>query len=82
MLIAILASLLLIMIGAAAEQAGFARYFQANTIRDRRVLSLPFLGFRMIAQNRLIPKEEDYVKAVIHMKDMIAQAENGLDKYA
>lgn len=48
MLIAILAALLLIMIGVAAEQAGFAKYFQANTIKDRRVLSLHYLGLRII----------------------------------
>ncbi len=82
MLIAILAALLLIMIGAAAEQAGFARRFQANTIKSRRVLSLHYLGLRMIAQNRLVLKPGDFDKSVAHMKYMIAQAENGLDKYS
>ena len=81
-LIAILAGLLLIMIGAAAEQAGFAKHFQANTIKHRRVLSLHYLGLRMIAQTRLIPEVEDFVRGVAHMKNMIAQAENGLDKHA
>lgn len=81
MLIAILAALLLIMIGGAAEQAGFSRYFQANTIKNRRVLSLHYLGLRIIAQNRLILKQGDFDKGIAHMKYMIAQAENGLDKY-
>lgn len=82
MLIGILAGILSILIGAAAEQAGFARYFQANTIRHRRVLSLHYLGLRMIAQERLVLVREHFVKGVRYLKSMIAEAENGLKKFA
>ncbi|MFT6952852.1 MAG: hypothetical protein ACJAUL_004026 [Paraglaciecola sp.] len=44
MLVAVLAAMLLILIGAAAEQAGYTRHFQANTIKKRRVISLQYLG--------------------------------------
>ena len=78
MLIGILAGILLILIGAAAEQAGFAKHFQANTVKHRRVLSLHYLGLRMIAQKRLILVREHLVKGIRFLKSMIAQAENGL----
>ena len=81
MLIGILAGIVLILIGAAAEQAGFARHFQANTIRHRRMLSLHYLGLRMIAQKRLILLREHFVKGIRHLKSMIAQAESGLNKF-
>ena len=82
MLIAILSALVLILIGAAAEQANFARHFQDNTIRHRRVLSLHYLGLRMIAQTRLVLEREHFVKGIAHIKKMIAEAEHGLSKYA
>ena len=82
MLIAILSALVLILIDAAAEQANFARHFQANTIRHRRVLSLHYLGLRMIAQTRLVLEREHFVKGIAHIKKMIAEAEHGLSKYA
>lgn len=43
-LVAALASLLVLMIGISAESAGVHRDFQANTIRTRRVLALTTLG--------------------------------------
>jgi len=82
MLIAILAGIVSILIGAAAEKAGFARHFQANTIKVRRVLSLHYLGLRMIAQERLVLTREHFVAGVRHLKDMIAEAENGLNKFS
>ncbi len=77
MLVAVLAAMLLILIGAAAEQAGYARHFQANTIKKRRVISLQYLGLRMIANPHLALEQEHFVKAYIYMKYMIAQADNG-----
>jgi len=48
LMIACLASLATLAVGAAAERQGLAVQFQANTIRRRRVLSLSFLGRRII----------------------------------
>jgi hypothetical protein len=76
-LVAVLAAMLLILIGAAAEQAGFARHFQANTIKKRRIISFQYLGLRMIANPHLALKQGHFVKAVMYMKYMIAQANNG-----
>ena len=48
MLVAI-ASLVTLLVGFAAEQDGLRRHFQANTIRNRRVLSLVALGRAVLA---------------------------------
>jgi hypothetical protein len=82
MLIGILAGIVAILIGVAAEQAGFARHFQANTIKVRRVLSFHYLGLRMIAQKRLALTRQHFVAGVRHLKNMMAEAENGLNKFS
>lgn len=48
LLIAMLALFGLYMLGKAAETAGYHRQFQANTTKDRRVLSYCFLAMRII----------------------------------
>jgi len=48
LMIAALVTLCLWWIGLYAEQQGWHRHFQANTIRQRRVLSIPFLALRVI----------------------------------
>jgi hypothetical protein len=48
LMIASLASLATLAVGAAAERQGLAVHFQANTVRKRRVLSLGFLGRRVM----------------------------------
>jgi len=48
LMIAALATLCLWWIGLYAEQQGWHRHFQANTIRQRRVLSIPFLALQVI----------------------------------
>lgn len=48
LLIAALATLSLWWIGLYAEQQGWHHHFQANTIRERRVLSIPFLALQVI----------------------------------
>jgi hypothetical protein len=58
-------------------QPSYARHFQANTIKKRRVISLQYLGLRMIANPHLALEQGHFVKAVMYMKYMIAQANNG-----
>jgi len=48
LMIAALATLCLWWVGLYAEQQGWHRHFQANTIRKRRVLSIPFLALQVI----------------------------------
>lgn len=50
LMIACLASVAILAVGAAADSQDLASQFQANTIRRRRVLSLAFLGRRIIAR--------------------------------
>lgn len=50
MLLAMLAALILWMIGFAAEQKNLHYSFQANTVRDKRVLSFLFLARQLIIQ--------------------------------
>ena len=55
LMIGTLASIALLAVGTAAERLGLASNFQANTVRKRRVLSLSFLGRRVIANAVLLP---------------------------
>jgi hypothetical protein len=77
MLVAVLATMVLILIGAAAEQAGYARHFQTKIIKKRRVISLQYMGLRVIANHNLALVQEHFVKAYMHMKYIIAKADNG-----
>ena len=54
LLIAAVATFALWLIGLVAQSFGWQRHFQANTIRDRRVLSLVFLG-REVYRNPAYP---------------------------
>jgi len=47
-LLAVLAHFVAFILGAEAEQAGLAPQFQANTVRNRRVLSWPRLGCELL----------------------------------
>jgi hypothetical protein len=53
LLIAALATFAVVMIGLAAERAHMARHFQANTVRNRRVLSAFTLG-RLVLRTPLV----------------------------
>lgn len=60
LMIASLASIVLSIVGAAAEQRKLERQFQANTIRKRRVLSLITLGRRVVRTGIDIAAHELY----------------------
>jgi hypothetical protein len=51
LMIAALATLCLWWVGLYAEQQGWHHHFQANTIRKRRVLSIPFLALQVIQRS-------------------------------
>lgn len=51
LLIAALATLCLWWIGLYAQQQGWHRHFQANTIKNRKVLSIPFLALQVLQRN-------------------------------
>jgi hypothetical protein len=52
LLIAALALLVLWLIGTAARERGYARHYQANTVRSYHVLSVVFLGLRVCQRRR------------------------------
>jgi hypothetical protein len=45
--------------GLAAKAKGWARHFQANTVKDRAVLSVFFLGRRVLKSSRLSLRRTD-----------------------
>ena len=55
LMLAALACLWAWIVGYVAEKAGLHRQFQANTIRNRRVLSFFYLGCQVIRKNTKIP---------------------------
>lgn len=54
--IAMLAALIAWLFGNVAERNGWDKFFRVNTIKSRRVLSLVFLGCRIIKRNYSVPE--------------------------
>jgi len=74
LLIAALATLCLWWIGLYAQQQGWHRHFQANKIKDRKVLSIPFLALQVL-------RRDDY-PIVLYEIESIMLAFNNLIKQA
>ena len=66
LLIAALATVCLWWIGLYAKQQGWHRHFQANTVSDRNVLSIPFLALEVI-------RRQDYI---IYLIDLLEVADD------
>lgn len=64
LLIAMLAQLALYVIGKAGELKGYHRYFQANTVENRRVLSYAYLGLRLRQHHRFKMTQQELVNAL------------------
>jgi len=64
LLIATLALMVAWIIGKATEHTGQHRHFQANTVRDRVVLSTIFLGFKVIDDPRVTIRLADVIAAI------------------
>ena len=54
LLIAALATVCLWWVGCAARAHGWQRHFQANTVRDREVLSIPFLALAVLRRTEYV----------------------------
>lgn len=74
LLIAALATLCLWWIGLYAKQQGWHRQFQANTIKDRNVLSVPFLALQVL-------QRADYPILLYEIESILAEF-NKLIKHA
>lgn len=89
LLMAALIAMALILIGTAAELAGLAHQYQANSTKDRRVLSFHFLGKEIAKDPRLIltPEELEAGIAMIneitsrHHRNMKTGKRNENDKF-
>lgn len=62
LLIAALATVCLWLVGLYARQAGWHRHFQANTVKDRNVLSLVFLGLQVIQRKDYIMQMTELIR--------------------
>ncbi|WP_019677966.1 IS4 family transposase [Arsukibacterium perlucidum] len=60
-------------IGVAAEQAGLAKRFQANTIKHRRVLSYCYIAARLIHQSELRITLKHWLSGVLYFKRKTAE---------
>ena len=73
LLIAALTLFIAWMIGAAAQHRGLTSDYQANTIRHRPVLSLSFLGKRVVCERRWCFSHSDILAALQLLKNLLAQ---------
>lgn len=78
LLIGALAALLLWLTGLAARLKGWARHFQANTVTDRTVLSMGFLGKEVLKTDRFEIRRRDLTRAMkqlrIHIQQQVLEA--------
>ncbi|MGH8657190.1 MAG: IS4 family transposase, partial [Gammaproteobacteria bacterium] len=71
-LIATLALMVAWLLGKATQHTGQHRHYQANTVRDRVVLSTIFLGLKVIDDPRVTIRLADVI-AAIHCLDQLLQ---------
>lgn len=77
LLIAALATWCLWLIGLFAQQQGWHRHFQANTIKDRKVLSIPFLALQVIQREDYFIRLYDLEEIDSVFDNVIKQASDG-----
>lgn len=71
LLIATLALLVAWLIGKATEHTGQHRHFQANTVRDRVVLSTIFLGLKVVDDPRVKLRLADVIAAINSLHEIL-----------
>jgi len=74
LLIAMLAILAVMLLGMAGEQQNIQYTFQANTIRNRLVLSLFFLGCQIIKDRRITFAKSELLMALKNLQAIMVQA--------
>ena len=70
-MIGMLATLILWILGTAVQMSGEARYYQANTVKKRRVLSTLFLGLRVSSDRRFTLDDSQLDEAYQQLVTMI-----------
>ena len=76
LLIASLATFVFWILGTMAKQSGQHWQYQANTVKDRNVLSVIYLGLRVANDKRFIFYESDLAKAGEILLKMISEHAN------
>lgn len=79
LLIAALTTFLHWLLGLCARQQGLARHFQANTVRNRTVLSIVFLGQQLLQRTSGFLPENALDDAVKALRGVIAESRQGLE---
>ncbi len=77
LLIAMLALFVAWLMGKALELSGKHRDYQANSVKNRTVLSTIFLGLRVIDSQRTTLSANDINDAIRHLQQHIAENHNG-----
>jgi hypothetical protein len=78
-LIATLASLVLMLVGLTVKSANLHRRYQANSVKTRAVLSFHFLGLRAVADKRLRLHKRHLGDAIALLKQGIQEASTGVN---
>jgi len=71
LLIATLALMVAWLMGHATELTGRHRHYQANTVRDRVVLSTIFLGLKVIDDPRVVLRLADVIAAINSLQEIL-----------
>jgi len=74
---AAIASLCLWWVGVFAQQKGWYRHFQANTVVKRRVLSIPFLALQVIQREDYFIRVSDLDTSLSLLTNLIYKANEG-----
>lgn len=77
LLIAAIATLCLWWVGVFAQQQGWHRHFQANTVVDRRVLSIPFLALQILQREDYFIRLADLDESLCLLTYLIHDANEG-----
>lgn len=77
LLIAAIATVCLWWVGLYAQQQGWHRHFQANSIVDRKVLSIPFLALQVLRREDYFLRLFDLDESAVLFSELIRQASEG-----
>ena len=77
LLIAAIATLCLWWVGVLAQQQGWSRHFQANTITERKVLSIPFLALQVLRREDYFIRIGDLDESEALISNLIYEANEG-----
>ena len=78
-LISTLACLVAMLIGLTVVSAGLHKHYQANTVKNKRVLSFQYLGRRVIKNGRIKLLKQHLIDAIVKLKQTMQMACAGVE---